>query len=142
VTAPNDERREPHSGESGFSLIEVMVSMFLLALLAVAFLPLLVTGMKTTARNATIATASGLVSAQLEQVRTLASTCAAVGAFDDTTVATVTDERGTVFHPRRAVAACPSTYPGTVRVRAWVTENTGSTVLAQAVTYVYLEKAS
>jgi prepilin-type N-terminal cleavage/methylation domain-containing protein len=137
------EDREPLPGtDSGFGLIEIIVSMFLLALLAAAFLPVLMTALTTSVRNSTIATANQLVGQQLDELRLLASNCVDVSAFDDAVIASTTDERGTVYQPFREVAACPAVYPGTVEVRAWVTENGATDALTDATTLVYLESAA
>ena len=131
--------------ESGFGLIEIIVSMFLLSLLAIAFLPLLITSMRTTVTNATIATASQLVSEQLDAARTLADNCTDVSTFDDPVLPTTTDARGTVYQPHRSVATCstdPADYPTVVEVSAWVTEAGDTDRLAEAVTLVYLESAT
>lgn len=132
--------------EAGFGLVEIIVSMFLLALLAASFLPILVQGLTTSVRNSTIATGSQIVAQQLDEVRALASTCSAVSAFDDVTIPATTDERGTVFQPfREVVGTCsadPDDYPSVVEVRAWVGENGAvdwDDALTEAVTLVYLE---
>ena len=140
TTGQPDQR--PTESDAGFGVIEIIVSMFLLSLLALAFLPLLIESMTAAARNATIATAYQLVSQQLDEVRIIASTCADVSAFDDVAIAVTTDARGTVFQPHREVAACPDVYPGVVQVRAWVTESGNSEAIAEAVTLVYVESAT
>ncbi|WP_167042859.1 prepilin-type N-terminal cleavage/methylation domain-containing protein [Salinibacterium sp. ZJ454] len=128
--------------ESGFGLIEIMVSMFLIAMLAVAFLPLLINGLRTTVTNATIATASQLVNEQLDSARDIPANCTDISAFDDLPVATTTDERGTVYRPHRLVATCatdPALYPTVVKVSSWATKDGETDRLAEAVTLVYLE---
>lgn len=138
-----NHRMETKRGDDdGFGLVEIIVSMFLLALLAAAFLPVLVQALTTSVRNATIATGSQIVAQQLDELRTLDITCTAVSTFDDSTIPAITDERGTVFQPVRQVDTCsadPADYPTTVEVRAWVTENGAATRLTEAVTLVYLE---
>jgi len=141
VTTHQTDQR-PNESDAGFGVIEIVVSMFLLSLLAVAFLPLLIESMTVTVRNSTIATASQLVSQQLDEVRIIASNCADVSAFDDVAITATTDARGTVFQPHREVAACPAAYPGVVQVRAWVTESGDPKALAEAVTLVYVESAT
>ncbi|WP_166876982.1 prepilin-type N-terminal cleavage/methylation domain-containing protein [Salinibacterium sp. ZJ450] len=133
---------DPNPNESGFGLIEIMVSMFLIAMLAVAFLPLLINGLRTTVTNATIATASQLVNEQLDSARDVPANCADISAFDDLPVATTTDDRGTVYRPHRTVATCstdPTVYPSVVKVTAWVTKDGETNRLAEAVTLIYLE---
>lgn len=130
-------RRE---GDSGFGLVEIVISMFLLALLAVAFLPLLIDALRVSVRNATIATATQLVSEQLDAVTVVPRTCAGVEAFANASLADISDERGTVYTPHRAVSPCPATgYPMTVDVRVWVTVDTDPSVLVESRTTVVVE---
>lgn len=111
-----------HEEEQGIGLIEIVVSMFLIALLAIAFLPLLITSLKSTTTNTSVATANQLVSQQLELVRTVAANCASVTSFTTTDPAPVTDERDVEFTiDRQLVGVCPPAYPGTVKVRIAVT---------------------
>ncbi|WP_150307836.1 type IV pilus modification PilV family protein [Planctomonas psychrotolerans] len=135
-------RTTPDDGDAGFGMIEIVVSMFLLGILAIAFLPLLVTSMTTTATNTSFASASQLVGQQLDAARALGPTCAAVQAFDDTLPAPTTDPRGVEYQPRRAVSPCPSSFPGTVPVRVWVTEVGDTRSLSEAVTLVFVESAA
>ncbi|WP_241980709.1 type IV pilus modification PilV family protein [Cryobacterium sandaracinum] len=128
--------------ERGFGLIEIVISMFLLSLLTIAFLPLLITAMKTTVLSSTIASASQLVSQQLDAIRAVAPNCAEVGAFDDASVATSGLSGGTVFQPHRLVGPCPGTYPGVISVRAWVTKAGDVKVMAEATTLVYVKSAT
>lgn len=133
---------KPACAEAGFGMIEIVVSMFLLALLAISFLPLLITALKTTVQTSSVATSSQLVSRQLDAVRALAPNCTSISAFDDTAVATTTSPRGTVYQPHRQVLACPTSYPGVVNVRAWVTEVGKVKVLSEATTLVYVKAAT
>ena len=136
------DTKRMRSHESGVGLIEIVISMFLLALLAVAFLPILVEGMTTSVRTTTIATASQLTGQQLDKLREFGTTCSEVGVFDDVSPATTTDERGTVYQPHRQVAACPTTYPGVVSVRVWVTRTGLARPLAEATTLFYVKTAA
>lgn len=129
--------------DEGFGLVEIVVSMFLLALLAVAFLPLLIDALRASVRNATTATATQLVSEQLDQVSLLPRTCAALAAFESAALPTVTDERGIVYTAHRDAAACPSSgYPVAVSVRVWVTADSSSTLLVESTTSVIVESDS
>lgn len=129
--------------DAGFGLVEIVVSMFLLALLAVAFLPLLIDAMRATVRNATTATATQLVSEQLDAVSLLPRTCAALTAFETATVPTTTDARGTDYTARRDASTCPSSgYPVAVQVRVWVTASNNPDLLVDAVTTVIVERSS
>ncbi|MGH1525679.1 type IV pilus modification PilV family protein [Leifsonia sp. L25] len=55
--------------EGGFGIAEVLVAMFLLAVIAVAIIPILVQGLRLSVQNATVATATQLANQQIEQVR-------------------------------------------------------------------------
>lgn len=138
-----DARPRTFSGEAGFGLVEILISMFLLSLLAVAFLPLLVDALRVSVRNATIATATQLVSEQLDSVSLVPRTCAGLDAFEAAAVPTVTDERGTVYTPAREASSCPSSgYPVAVSVRVWATASSDTTLLVEATTTVIVESAN
>ena len=127
--------------ETGFGLIEIVVSMFLLGLLAIAFLPLLVTSMKATVGNSTIATATQLVDQQMEQARAAGDTCADLTAFGSSTLAVIDDSRGVRYQPSRTVAACPSAptqYPRTVSVSVSVSKVGYMEPPVSATTLIYL----
>ncbi|SDK29254.1 hypothetical protein SAMN05216282_104204 [Cryobacterium psychrotolerans] len=127
--------------EAGFGLIEIVVSMFLLGLLSVAFLPLLVTSLQTSVRNSTIATATQLVNQQMEQARAAGDTCSLITAFGSASLAVVPpDARGVSYQPTRNVESCSAVvaYPTTVKVIVSVSV-VGSTAPAQtASTRIYL----
>jgi len=131
------------SRESGFGVIEIIVSMFLLALLAIAFLPLLITSLQVTVTNAQVATATQLVTRQLEQIGAAGSSCSAVKALVAVTPAPVADPNGEL-QPRHALGlpagdVCAAPYLRTVSLRVWVTETGSSDVLAEARTLVLLD---
>lgn len=134
------------SGEAGFGLIEIVISMFLLGLLAIAFLPLLITSMQTTVRNSTIATATQLVNQQMEEARVAGDTCAALTAYGDASVAlpTTTDARGVSYQPTREVAPCTleTVYPRTVSVTVLVSMVASTVAPVTATTLVYLRAPS
>ena len=132
---------EAGSAEAGIGLIEIVVSMFLIALLAMAFLPLLIQSLKATTTNTSASIATQLVGQQLEQLRTVTTTCAAVTTFLATDPAPVSDDRGVILTiDRQLVGACPTTYPGTVKVRVSVTS--GGETLSEASTLVMVVTAS
>lgn len=133
VSDPND---------SGFGLIEIVISMFLLGLLAIAFLPLLVTSMKTTVVNSSIATATQLVNQQMDQARAVGATCALITAFGSTALtAGPPDERGVSYQPLRDVGPCPPSYPGTVTVKVSVSVVGATFAPVTATTLVFLKSA-
>jgi len=104
--------------DEGFGLVEIVVSMFILALLSLALLPLLIQGVKQSAATATVATASQLVNKELDLVRKTA-VCSSHTAL----TTTATDSRGVPLRIVRTVDACPTVFPGTVAVH-WVVTRT------------------
>ena len=107
--------------ERGFGVVEVVVSMLLLGLIAVAFLPLLIKSLQVSVANATTATASQLVSGHMEQARAAGDTCSAITTYAGATLPQVVDSRGVRYQPTRTInpGPCPATvagYPTTVRV--------------------------
>lgn len=134
---------EDRVDEAGFGLVEIVVSMFLLALLAVAFLPLLIDAMRATVRNATAATATQIVSEQLDAVALIPRTCAGLAAFESAVLPTTTDARGTVYTARRDAATCATSgYPFAVQVRVWVTASNDADLLVESYTTVIVESAN
>ena len=136
--------REPTvSSDSGFGVVEIIVSMFLLALLAVAFLPLLITSLQVTVTNARVATATQLVTRQLEQIGAAGSSCSAVKALVAVTPAPVADPNGEL-RPRHSLDlpagdVCAAPFLRTVSLRVWVTQTGSTDVLAEARTLVLLD---
>ena len=107
--------------ERGFGVIEIVVSMLLLGLIAVAFLPLLIKSLQVSVANATTATASQLVSGHMEQARAAGDTCSAITAYSNSTLPEVVDSRGVRYQAKRTIDPdpCPATvaaYPTTIRV--------------------------
>lgn len=132
-----DRLRCTDNRDLGFGLVEIMVSMMLLALLAVAILPTLVGSLKNSAMNATLATATGLVNQQLEDARShVPSTCNSLAASDYT----VTDTRGVVLKVARTVASCPpGGYPRAISVTVAVTRVDTGAAVSSAGTLVFVE---
>lgn len=120
--------------DSGFGIAEVLVAMFLLALIAVAIIPILVQGLRVSVQNATLATATQLANQQIEQVR-------GVTACGSVVAGTITTTSHSV--PLKAVrtigTTCPASgYPTTVKVTVTVTRTDTSAVLATAGTLVFV----
>lgn len=142
---PEAARVTPDKGadERGFGVIEILVSMVLLGIIAIAFLPLLIQAMKTSQLNTTVATATQMVNEQLDTARSDVSSCATLSIFGGAALAPTTDPRGIVLTPRRAiVAGCPvsGVYPATGTIKVWVTDSTGA-VISETVALVLLKGA-
>ena len=134
--------------ESGFGVIEVVISLFLLSLLSISFIPLLVNSIKNTGTNTTIATATQIVNQQIEGVRAVRSPTAATPScydviqFMQVTLASTMDPRGVTLLPQWDATSCPSSYPGVVRARVSVSRSGQSTPVAQAITLIYVASAT
>ena len=113
--------------------------MFMIALLAVAMVPLLLQGMRLSASNATMATATQLVDRALDKARSKTE-CGGI----DTTTEAVSDSRGVPLTVTRTLGSCPAAFPGTVKYTVTVTlddddaDPANDTVLATAATFVYV----
>lgn len=136
------------ASEDGFGVIEVVISMFLISLLSVSFIPLLVNSIKSTGKNTTIATATQIVNQEIEGARAVRSptsttpSCLDVTNFLNVTVASVTDPRGVTLLPKWDTTTCPASYPGVVRARVSVTRSGSTGIVAQAVTLIYVASAT
>lgn len=134
--------------ESGFSIIEVLISLVLLSLLAISFIPLILNSVTTAATNTTMVTATQIVNQEIEGVRAVRSptgatpSCADIVAFLRITLTTVVDPRGVTLQPQWDATSCPSNYPGVVRARISVSKIGEVTPVAQAVTLIYVKSGS
>ena len=129
--------------EDGFSLIEIVVSMFILALLSVALLPLLISGVKQSSRSAAIASAVQLANSQLDIARSQTPSCASITSMPAVTVSAASVYRGVPLAVSKTVGTCPSpapttTAPGTISVTVTVTRTDTNVTLATASTLIYV----
>jgi len=144
----HDPRFDARASENGFGVVEVVISIFLLSLLSISFIPLLVNSIKSTGKNTTIATATQIVNQEIEGARAVRSptsttpSCLDVTNFLNVTIATVTDPRGVTLLPKWDATTCPTSYPGVVRARVSVTRSGSTNVVAQAVTLIYVASAT
>lgn len=132
-----DRSHEDHARtDAGLGLIEIVISMFLLALLALAFAPVLITSLQASTRNTTLATATQLVNERMQIAQASGPACSAVASIAGD--ASLTDARGVVITVRTEVAECPVGV-GTVAVSSSaVRADTGET-LATASTLVFVQ---
>jgi Tfp pilus assembly protein PilV len=139
---------KPNSSEQGFGMIEIVVSLFLLSILSLSFIPVLINSWKTSGTNTTMATATQIVNQQLEGARAVRSaaatspSCLDITKFLQVTLAPVIDPRGVSLQPQWAATSCPTTYPGVVRVAVSVTRVGAVTPIASATTLVYVNSAT
>ena len=127
--------------DDGVGLIEVVVAMFVFAIFSLAFLPVLITGLRASAENSTRSTGIQLMQQQIEVARRSAS-CGAVRSMDGLTD-TVTDPRGVDFTSTVEVdlAGCPTDaagYPMTVPLSVSVVRDDTGEVLGESDTLIYV----
>lgn len=140
------DSRETLSKERGIGILEVVVAIFLLALVVLSFAPVLNNSIKLSGRNTTIATASQIVGEQIETARALRSStatdpsCADIQAFVSNPQADVLDPRGVMMATKRTYSGCPSVAPWAVYMGVTVTQTGTTTVLASADTVILMAK--
>lgn len=137
----------PSATNEGFGLVEVVVSMFLLAILALGLLPGIVNGLKQAANNITITAATQLVDEQIDLALSSGSTCSTIRSLASS--ASTTDSRGVLLSRTTVTAGsvtpttvCPagaSSYPTTVVVSVSVTRSGNATAVASASTLIYVD---
>ena len=126
----------------GFGMIEIVVSMFLLALLSLAFLPMLVQGMKQSTSNANLAAASQLVNNEIELARSrtscssLTSTSFSVINPNGVTLNVVRTVDGTC--PAPTVAPASPVYPIAVPLTVTVSRADTGAVVSSAKTLIFI----
>lgn len=134
------------SRDDGLGLVEIVIALFLLALLAVSFLPVLIQGLQVSVRNATLSTASQVLNEELDLLSAVASNCAALDAHLAATPATLTDERGVSYVPMRALhsgATCAEgTTPSTVQVELSIDISNQTTGDPSVITLFYVNGAT
>lgn len=121
--------------DEGFGLIEILISVMLLAVLAVALLPILVQGLRQAASNATLATATQLANDELEHARTW-TTCSELVSGSTST----TDARGVDLTIATVVGACAVSpeNPASVPVTVTVTREDTGVVITSTTTYLFI----
>jgi len=125
-----------HDRDAGFGLIEIVVSMFLLALLAVAFAPVLISAIRASAANTTTATATQLVNERMQIAQSLSPICANVAGLVGSAI--LVDSRDVAIEVTTVVAECPAGV-GTVRVESVAVRLDTDEELARASTLVFVE---
>ena len=111
-------REQLGDGQAGVSLVEIVVAMFLFAVMSVAVLPLIVGAVQASATNRDLVAANSLANAQLATLTTsfpssAENSCTAVVAKSLTGIL---DPSGSGALASIAVGTCPSSYPATVTV--------------------------
>lgn len=95
---------ESRESDRGIGLLEIVISMFLIALLAIAFIPVIISGIRASSLNSTVATATRLVSQAVDAARTAAPTTCAEAQLLNTT-STQVDAQGVTLRVTTSVPA-------------------------------------
>lgn len=129
--------RQLMSAEDGLGLIEVVVAMFMLAVLSLMLLPTLISGMKLAVSNTTIAAATQLANDRISIAHDAAPSCSAVVAAVNGDVDS-TDARGVELRAATTVTGtCPAAGRAeTLNVTTTVTRLDDGKVVAEASTLV------
>jgi prepilin-type N-terminal cleavage/methylation domain-containing protein len=135
--------KRTNSDESGFTLVEIVVAMLILALISIALLPLLITGVQQSSRSAAIASAVQLANSQMDIARAQTASCSAITAMPAVTVSAASVYRGVPLSVSKVIGTCPSpapsaSAPGTISVTVTVTRTDTNVVLATASTLIYV----
>jgi prepilin-type N-terminal cleavage/methylation domain-containing protein len=138
----NEGRSFSKTYDQGFSLVEIVVAIFILAALSLALIPALVVGVQQSKNNAVIAAATEMLTSRLDDSRGQTASCQALTAFAASTVADQIESHGVSLHLQQILDSCPSTYPGTVRYTVTVVRTDTGAVLATASSLIYLQSAS
>lgn len=136
-TAPSVAHRLRHS-EDGIGLVEIMISLLLLALLATALVPVLLNGLKQASSNATLATATQLANDELERARSWVR----CSDLDPDTYST-TDARNVELTLTTTVGSCsPSAEnPVSVPVTVEVTRMDTNVVVTSTTTNIFIAES-
>lgn len=119
--------------DEGFTIVEVLVSMFLLALVAVALLPVLWQGVQFSSRQSAVATATRELNALIEEARAT-PTCPGLSAV--AVARTVTDGSGRSIVTSGLVAACPAASKS-VKLALKATDSSGA-ILATSTAIIFV----
>lgn len=133
-TAPS-VAHQLRDSEVGIGLVEIVISMLLLALLATALVPVLLNGLRHASSSATLATATQLANDELERARSWTQ-CSDL----DPDTYSITDARGVELTLTTTVGSCsPSPEnPVSVPVTVDVTRMDTNVVVTSTTTYIFI----
>lgn len=122
------------SGESGFSLVEIVVSMFLIGVLAISVLPVFIQALTASATNITIATATQMVNDQMDLARASVKNCAELTTFVGAVPPPVTDSQKVVLRASRTSSTCSDAQLDAAALTITVTRSDTNAEVAEATT--------
>lgn len=124
--------RRTYLSDAGFSIVEVIIAMFLLAIIAVALLPALVNGIRYSSQQSAVATATRQLNSLVEQARQTPS-CGALSSAAATK--TFTDGAGRTLTSSGVVGTCASKATASLKLTA--VDGSGTT-LATTSALIYI----
>lgn len=125
--------RRRHSGDAGFSMIEIVVAMFVLAVMSIGLLPLILGTIQTSVLNRQLVAATTLAGTSLDDARRVAAStpsCAALTTWRAGLVTGTPTADGSIVEA--TVGSCPTAFPGTVLVSVRVRSAADSTATLAA----------
>ncbi len=122
--------------DSGFGLVEIVVSMLLIGVIAVSFLPVLVKALSASALNVTVATATQIINEQLDAGRASVRNCKQLAEFVAVTPAPVTDSQSVVLQAKRSSSECSDSDVNYASITVTVTRSDTAALAAEATTLV------
>lgn len=128
----------PKLSDAGIGLIEIVISMFLISLLAIAFIPVIVSALRASELNSTSATATRLVSQAIDDARSRgAADCAAAQLLNATTQEV--DAQGVTITVTTTVPTAANCVAGSaITVTVIAINSATEAVLADARTQIFL----
>ena len=121
--------------DAGLTLVEIVVAMFVLAILAISLAPLLIMGMQASVRNATLAAATQFANDRINIADSRSPVCADVVATAGTDE--MIDARNVTLRATTTVGSCPAGV-GTVTVSTVVIRTDTNEELATADSLVFV----
>ena len=139
----NDDRTDCTASinDDGFGLVEIVVSMLLIGVIAVSFLPVLVRALTASALNVTVATATQIINEQLDAGRASVRNCEQLLAFVSVTPAPVTDSQSIVLQANRSASDCNDANVNYASITVTVTRSDTAAIAAEATTLVTVKAA-
>lgn len=125
--------RQVRRADDGFSIVEILIAVFLLAIVAVALLPALWQGLRYSAQQSTVATATRELNALVEEARET-PTCPSLSAI--ALAQNVTDGANRVITTSGVVGSCPAPSK-TVKLSLTAIDASGTT-LATTTAVIYV----
>jgi prepilin-type N-terminal cleavage/methylation domain-containing protein len=124
----------PAHEDRGFGIVEVIIAMFLLAMIAVAILPALWQGIRYSSEQSSVATATRFLNSLIEEARAGAD-CATIAGLDGRTA---TDGKGAAMTSAFSPASGPTCASGSTATFTLEIRDASASVLAATTAIVYV----